>query len=232
YTEFRRWCNFSVPETWDDLANDIPDDRVRAKLKELYGHPGNIDLWVGLISERRLAGALVGPTIACILGDQFRRLRAGDRFWYENEGVFTSLQLQQIRKSSLAAVLCNSGDAIDRVQRDVFEYRGNRSMKFYESCDEIPQINLNIWQSCCEKSCFSPGSEQSMIQNRKRRAHKIYKEEGICDADGTMKNDGDVWKIDDCTTCECKEEGICDADGAMKNDGDVWKIDDCTTCEC
>lgn len=35
---------------------------------------------------------------------------------YENEGVFTSLQLQQVRKATLAAVLCNSGDHIDRIQ--------------------------------------------------------------------------------------------------------------------
>uniref|UniRef100_A0A1I8EEH8 Ig-like domain-containing protein n=1 Tax=Wuchereria bancrofti TaxID=6293 RepID=A0A1I8EEH8_WUCBA len=204
YVAFRRWCNFSVPETWDDLADDVPDNNVRAKLKELYGHPGNIDLWVGLILERRLAGALVGPTIGCILGDQFRRLRTGDRFWYENEGVFTPLQLQQIRKTTLAAVLCNSGDHIDRIQRDVFEYRGDRSIKFYEECELIPQINLNVWQSCCEKGCaFSSSAEESIIQNRKRRAHKIYGKY-TCNASDGIKRNGDVWKPDQCTTCECK----------------------------
>lgn len=41
-------------------------------------------------------------------------LMSGSR--YENEGVFTPLQLQQIRKATLAAVLCNNGDSIDRVQ--------------------------------------------------------------------------------------------------------------------
>ncbi|KAM3726272.1 Peroxidasin [Dirofilaria immitis] len=206
YVAFRRWCNFSVPETWDDLADDIPDNNVRATLKELYGHPGNIDLWVGLILERRLAGALVGPTIGCILGDQFRRLRTGDRFWYENEGVFTPLQLQQIRKTTLAAVLCNNGDYIDRIQRDVFEYRGNRPLNFYESCELIPQINLNVWQSCCEKGC-APSSPEEILQNRKRRAHKIY-EKHMCNTGDNMKRDGDVWKPDQCTTCECKIDQI------------------------
>ncbi|KHN78690.1 Peroxidasin -like protein [Toxocara canis] len=202
YIEFRRWCNLTVPKTWEDLAADIPDVTVRQKLEELYGHPGNIDLWVGGISERRLAGALVGPTIACILGDQFRRLRTGDRFWYENEGVFTKLQLQQIRKTSLAAVLCNSGDDIDRVQEDVFEYKGDRPMSFYKSCDKIPQINLNVWQACCEKTCTSSTGDSHNAHNRKRRAQLLYKE-SFCDAGGVIRKDGDEWSVDECTTCKC-----------------------------
>lgn len=35
---------------------------------------------------------------------------------YENDGVFTGLQLDEIRRSSLARVLCDNGDNIDRVQ--------------------------------------------------------------------------------------------------------------------
>lgn len=37
-------------------------------------------------------------------------------FRYENPGVFTPLQLNQIKKVSLAKILCNNGDNIDRVQ--------------------------------------------------------------------------------------------------------------------
>uniref|UniRef100_A0A1I7XLG1 Chorion peroxidase n=1 Tax=Heterorhabditis bacteriophora TaxID=37862 RepID=A0A1I7XLG1_HETBA len=81
YLEYRRFCNLSVPETWDDMAVDVPDIKVRNKLKALYGHPENIDLWVGGVVETRLPDALMGPTFACIIGDQFRRLRDGDRFW-------------------------------------------------------------------------------------------------------------------------------------------------------
>ena len=41
-------------------------------------------MFTGALSERPVYGGLVGPTNACILGNQFRRLKLGDRFFYEN----------------------------------------------------------------------------------------------------------------------------------------------------
>ncbi|VDO67036.1 unnamed protein product [Heligmosomoides polygyrus] len=198
YTEYRRFCNLSVPETWDELAADIPDGSVRARLRGLYGHPANVDLWVGGIAEQRLPDALMGPTFACIIGDQFRRLRDGDRFWYENEGVFTKLQLQQIKKASLARLFCDNGDSIDKVQRNVFFYPGN-STKQYISCENIPEINLNTWMNCCDSSCST-----SAPQSRKRRAHRH------CEVNGKRHQDGEQWDSTDekCTTCKCEVRSI------------------------
>ncbi|CAI4233067.1 unnamed protein product [Auanema sp. JU1783] len=149
YIEYRRWCNLSAPETWEELSKEVVDSTARAKLQKLYGHPANIDLWVGGVLEKRLPDALMGPTFACIIGDQFRRLRDGDRFWYENDGVFTKEQLQQIRKSSVSRLLCDDGDDIDRVPRNIFRYYGNTT-KYFEKCDSIPSINFNMWMDCCE----------------------------------------------------------------------------------
>ena len=48
-------------------------------MSQLYGHPDNIDAWVGLVLEARVAGGRVGVTTQCLLVDTFRRIRDGDR---------------------------------------------------------------------------------------------------------------------------------------------------------
>lgn len=76
------------------------------------------------------------------------------RLWYENPGVFSPAQLTQIKQTSLARILCDNADNITRVQRDVF-----RVAEFphgYGSCDEIPRVDLRVWQDCCEGAC--PGA--------------------------------------------------------------------------
>lgn len=40
YNAFRKFCNLTVAETFDDLRGEISSQSVRDELKELYGHPG------------------------------------------------------------------------------------------------------------------------------------------------------------------------------------------------
>lgn len=89
----------------------------------------NIDLWVGGVTEKRTADALMGPTLACIIADQFKRLRDGDRFWYENEEMFSKAQLRQIKKVTLSKIICTNGDDIDRIQ--VSKTPGNTSHSYF-----------------------------------------------------------------------------------------------------
>ena len=86
YNQFRSYCNLSVAETFNDLAAEIPDQEIRDKLQTLYGHPDNIDLMVGGLLEEVEEGSHLGPTFRCIIMEQFKRLRDGDRFWYQNPG--------------------------------------------------------------------------------------------------------------------------------------------------
>lgn len=78
------------------------------------------------------------------------------RFWYENPGVFTPAQLTQLRQASLGRVLCDNGDNIQQVQADVFVKA--QYPQDYLSCSEIPQVDLRVWQDCCEGGCAAAAS--------------------------------------------------------------------------
>jgi len=64
----------------------------------LYGSVDEIDLYIGGVSEKPLKDALVGPTFVCLIGDQFSRLRRGDRFFYEEGGHPSSFDQGNLNK--------------------------------------------------------------------------------------------------------------------------------------
>lgn len=64
-------------------------------------HPDDIDLFSGAISERPEGNGLVGPTFACILSEQFRNLKFGDRFWFETRDPVTGFSLGKKQETPL-----------------------------------------------------------------------------------------------------------------------------------
>ena len=80
----------------------------------------DIDLFTGLYMENPgFNGGIVGRTFLCLIGDQFARLKKGDRFFYDlanQPGSFTSRQLDAIRETSLARILCDNSDNIREMQ--------------------------------------------------------------------------------------------------------------------
>ena len=66
------------------------------------------------------SNSAAGPTFRCIVADQFSRLQAGDRFYYDqgetNPGRFSPHQLVEVRKSNLARIHCDNGDSIKLMQ--------------------------------------------------------------------------------------------------------------------
>lgn len=107
----------------------------------------DIDLFVGGVLETPLPGAAVGPTFSCLIAKQFCDLRYGDRFWYERGDPvtrFTDSQLKELRKVSLARVICNNSDDIHRIQRRVMEPAG--SLNPLVDCNNLPEMSLNAWK--------------------------------------------------------------------------------------
>uniref|UniRef100_A0A3Q3MD66 Peroxidasin n=1 Tax=Mastacembelus armatus TaxID=205130 RepID=A0A3Q3MD66_9TELE len=267
YNDYRTFCNLTSAQTFDELKNEIKNPSVLEKLQRLYGTPLNIDLFPALMAEDLVPGSRLGPTLMCLLATQFRRLRDGDRFWYENPGVFTAAQLTQLKQASLARVLCDNGDNITRIQQDVFSV--TELPHGYGSCDDIPHIDLRLWQDCCE-DCRTKGQFNALSYHfrGRRSAEHSYRED--IPANNIQENSledkvmqhlvnitlsskkstepstnnfqdfvSDMQKTITSLRKKIKrleahltKTDCTDSEGYDRTDGEGWKKDSCTICEC
>ncbi|XP_054766590.2 eosinophil peroxidase-like [Lytechinus pictus] len=154
YFQWRKFCKLSEITGWSDLAKDnLMTTETINKLKETYGEEDidvqRIDPFIGFIAEEPSPGGTLGPTLSCIIGDQFRRLRNGDRFFYLNpEGAqaFTEAQREAIHKVTMARVLCHNLDKPVEFQLNVFKLPDEDNPEY--DCfayDTIPPIDLDPW---------------------------------------------------------------------------------------
>ena len=87
YTEWREECGLEVIQSWDHLEQFILPNDVKG-LKQLYNDINLIELYPAILLEKTIPGTRTGPTLQCLLIKQFKSLRDGDRFWYQNPGEF------------------------------------------------------------------------------------------------------------------------------------------------
>lgn len=87
-------------------------------LKNLYGDIDNVDAWVGMLAEAHVHESLFGELVTKILIRQFRALRNGDRFYFENRG-FSPTELKAIKSTRLSDILMRNTD-ITLMQDNVF----------------------------------------------------------------------------------------------------------------
>ncbi len=124
YNDVREKCGLKRAKTWRKLRQYIPKSLVR-KLKKFYDTPDDIEFVIGGALETQVNGSLVGPTFTCIILEQFYRIRVGDRLFFENGGKqsFTSAQLKEIRKSSIARIYCDHVKDLQKIQPKAFELK-------------------------------------------------------------------------------------------------------------
>ncbi|XP_078684312.1 uncharacterized protein LOC144917857 [Branchiostoma floridae x Branchiostoma belcheri] len=157
YNTFRSRCGLSAATGFDGLAREIPDATMRERLRSLYRNVNDIDVFVGGLAEESSPGGIVGPTFACLIAQQFQDLRKGDRFWFENRGQFTAAQLTEIKKTSLARILCDNTDGTTHMQPDVFmlpTQPGNERV----ACSSLSQMDLTKWQELAHNPRVLPES--------------------------------------------------------------------------
>jgi hypothetical protein len=128
---------------------------IGERLEKAYQSPNDIDLFVGGLLETAESGAIVGPTFREIIADQFSRLKRGDRYFYENSpqinpGHFSERQLKEIKKSTLARIICDNADGIALSTQSPRAFiqsnlHGNEPV----SCKSnvLPIIDLSAWKN-------------------------------------------------------------------------------------
>jgi len=146
YNYYRELCGLNFANTFEEFFNIPP--YVISRIKSVYAHPNDVDLWTGLISEYPVEGGTFGATAACIAAKQFRDLKYGDRFYYENgqdkTSRFTLDQLGQIKSASMARILCDNLD-IYFIQQWPFLV-ANKDYNKLLDCKQIARVNLAPWK--------------------------------------------------------------------------------------
>ena len=143
YIEFIEACGEVKPVTFPALLKFMSQSQVN-RLKQVYTSTVDIDIFVGAMSETRIPGSQFGFTFTCILLQQFKNSRVGDRFWYErddHEVAFNAEQLDAIRNATMARVLCDNADDVTRIQPKAFVRRDNAANDDI-LCDDIETVDL------------------------------------------------------------------------------------------
>jgi hypothetical protein len=113
YNDAREQLGLSRIDSFDD---PIWKDGVGEKLAQVYDSPDDVDLWVAGLAENYVGDSMVGETSTAIMTNQFENLRAGDRFWYENQ--FSGEALETLNNLSLSDIIQRNTD-IQNIQDNV-----------------------------------------------------------------------------------------------------------------
>lgn len=178
YASWRELCRSHFANKGISVPFQFQNAATRAQFIKLYSSENFVDLWIAGLAERRFLDSVLGPTFACIFGITFSDVRDGDRFFFENPGVFTAGQLREIRRQSLSRVLCDSSDNIATIQPDAFrQFNDGQTRVRCSDTTSLPRIRLGPWR---EIACFLRLSIPSVLTRRPsaillaRRLGKTY----------------------------------------------------------
>jgi len=82
YNKYREICTGSKAKDWADLRKSIEPRHIE-QMRRVYKSVDDIDLYLGGFLEAAHEDSILGPVFKCIIGDQFARLKKGDKFFYD-----------------------------------------------------------------------------------------------------------------------------------------------------
>jgi len=139
-------CGLSVASDFTDLSDDMTEEQISA-LSSVYSSVEDIDLFIAGLMEKHASGGRLGPTFSCIIANQMKRLKNGDRFFFSLENSANGVspaQLEEIRKVSWARVLCdNSG--VESMQPRAMKRVSQSNPLLDCNSDIIERLDLSLW---------------------------------------------------------------------------------------
>jgi len=198
---------------FDDLANAIGSRPAARKLSRAYRNIDDIDLFPGGLSEPSLPGGVVGPTFGCIIAQQFQRLKRCDRFWHETTDPnigFTPEQLKEIKRTTLASMLCRNWDDPSAVQRSAFDLPSERDNPV-QDCNDFESLDVTFWRERKEAS----GEERQ--QRRLSVVAGTKPSKKSCSYNGQAIPMGGQVRMLSCTLCTCTTEKVSCQTAAVDN---------------
>lgn len=141
---------------YKSIADINPDNvTLTRKLESLFRDIESIDLWVALLSERKLEGTIFGETMKHFLIVTFTNLRDGDRFYYEVDPVLSVDDKNLIREVKFSHLVLANTD-IKKMQSLIFnqvnypevcEKMEMEASFSFKNVNEVPISNMGVYFS-------------------------------------------------------------------------------------
>ena len=149
YQTYRRICGIkpATPfknDPFSRFRNEIKNRWTRERLEETYSSARNhIDLFAGGMAESDSSKELLGPTFKCIIERAVTALRDGDRFFFQNKDQFSAEQQEEVKKMTLAKVMCLTLNDTDLIQENLFDAFNPKEQQ-RKRCVDLLRNSFNV----------------------------------------------------------------------------------------
>ncbi|XP_049540018.1 peroxidase-like [Anopheles darlingi] len=145
YNAYRQFCGLKAVRRWDEFE-ELLRPISAAAIPAQYESVEDVELAVAGPLERHHRDGMPGETFTCILLEQLRRSRVGDRFFFENgQTGLSRRQVHELRKASMARILCDNTVGLERMQRRAFFLVSEDNPVV--PCEQLPVVELMRWRT-------------------------------------------------------------------------------------